>query len=82
MVRLAPGRTMKDAADWAERGQTGAAPGVMVGGVAALSPGRAGQFTVDATPGDYALLCFAPDQKDGRGHPHTAYGMMRQITVR
>jgi uncharacterized cupredoxin-like copper-binding protein len=81
MVRLKPGRTMKDAADWAERGQTGEAPGAMVGGVAALAPGGAGQFTVAFTPGEYALICFVPDQTDGKGRPHTHYGMMRQFRV-
>jgi hypothetical protein len=82
MVRLRPGRTAAEAAAWAERGQTGTAPGTMVGGVAALSRGHAGQFAVAFTPGEYAPLCFVPDQKDGKGHPHTTYGMMRQFTVR
>jgi uncharacterized cupredoxin-like copper-binding protein len=82
MVRLAPGRTARDAAAWAERGQTGEAPGAMVGGVAALTPGRVSQFAVDVVPGEYALVCFVPDQKDGRGRPHTEHGMLRQFTVR
>jgi uncharacterized cupredoxin-like copper-binding protein len=82
MVRLKRGRTAADAAAWAEHGQTGDAPGAMVGGVAALSAGHSGQFTVPFTPGEYALICFVPDQKDGKGHPHTTYGMLRQFTVR
>jgi uncharacterized cupredoxin-like copper-binding protein len=81
MVRLAPGKTARDAAEWAERGQTGASPGRMVGGVAALSVGRAGTFAVDFTPGRYAMVCFVPDQKDGKGRAHVAYGMMREFTV-
>jgi uncharacterized cupredoxin-like copper-binding protein len=82
MVRLVPGRSARDAAEWAERGQTGAAPGVMVGGVAALTPGRVAQFTAVLTQGEYALICFVPDQRDGRGHPHTARGMIRQFSIR
>jgi uncharacterized cupredoxin-like copper-binding protein len=54
----------------------------MVGGVAALTPGRVAQFAVDVVPGEYALVCFVPDQKDGQGRPHTHYGMLRQFTVR
>jgi uncharacterized cupredoxin-like copper-binding protein len=81
MVRLAPGMTAHDAAEWAERGQTGASPGHMMGGVAAIAVGAAAQFTVDFTPGRYALVCFVPDQKDGKGLPHVAYGMLREFTV-
>lgn len=82
MVRLKPGKTAKDAAEWAERGQTGDAPGTMMGGVAALSVGRVAQFEAVMTPGEYALVCFVPDQKDGTGKPHVAHGMLRQFTVR
>jgi hypothetical protein len=82
MVRLAPGHTARHAAEWAERGQTGTAPGAMIGGVAALTPGGVAQFTATLTPGEYALICFVPDQRDGRGHPHTARGMIRQLSIR
>ncbi len=82
IVRLAEGRTMVDAKDWAERGQTGASPGVMLSGVAALSPGRTAFVTNDFTAGRYALLCFVPDQKDRVGHPHVHYGMMKEFTVK
>jgi uncharacterized cupredoxin-like copper-binding protein len=82
LVRLAPGRTAHDAAAWAERGQTGDAPGTMVGGVAALAPGGVAQFAADFPAGQYALICFVPDQKDGTGRPHTEHGMLRQFAVR
>lgn len=81
IVRLAAGKTMNDAREWAERGQTGTAPGVMLSGVAALSPGRGAYVTNDFTAGRYALLCFVPDQKDHVGHPHVHYGMMKEFTV-
>jgi uncharacterized cupredoxin-like copper-binding protein len=82
LVRLASGRTARDAAAWAERGQTGDAPGTMVGGVAALAPGGVAQFAADFPAGQYALICFVPDQKDGTGRPHTEHGMLRQFAVR
>jgi uncharacterized cupredoxin-like copper-binding protein len=82
LVRLASGRTAHDAAAWAERGQTGDAPGTMVGGVAALAPGGVAQFAADFPAGQYALICFVPDQKDGTGRPHTEHGMLRQFAVR
>ncbi len=72
---------VEDAAHWAERGQTGASPGRLVGGVAAIGVGAMGQFTVDFTPGRYALVCFVPDQKDGKGRAHFVYGMTREFTV-
>ncbi len=82
LVRLAAGRTAHDAAAWAERGQTGAAPGTMLGGVAALAPGGVAQFAADFPAGRYALICFVPDQKDGKGRPHTEHGMLREFAVR
>ena len=38
-----------------------------------------GFTTVDLEPGEYALICFIPDDKDGK--PHVAHGMISQITV-
>jgi len=37
-------------------------------------------FPVDLTPGTYALLCFAPDAKDGKAH--TEHGMITQFEVK
>ncbi len=82
MVRLADGRTPKDAAEWAHRGQTGERPGEMIGGVAALAAGGKAWFTADLKPGRYALLCFVPDQRDGVGRAHAEYGMLREMVVR
>jgi uncharacterized cupredoxin-like copper-binding protein len=44
-----------------------------------LEPGMSGYFTADFAPGNYALICFVPDAKDGK--PHFTHGMMQQITV-
>lgn len=31
------------------------------------------------TPGDYGLICFVPDAKDGK--PHLVHGMVKTIKV-
>lgn len=79
VVRLAPGKTARDAAAWVERMQ-GPPPMQPLGGVTGMDTGESNDMALDLTPGDYALLCFIPDVHDGR--PHVAHGMIRQITVR
>ena len=37
-------------------------------------------LTASFTPGDYTLLCFVPDAKDGK--PHIAHGMVKNFTVK
>jgi hypothetical protein len=73
IVRLAPGKTAKDFLDWADKLQ-GPPPGSGIGGVAGLAHGLTASFNIDLTPGDYLLVCFAPDAKDGK--PHFLHGMM------
>jgi hypothetical protein len=50
-----------------------------MGGVVALDKGGDATFTADLTAGDYALMCFIPDSKDGK--PHHAHGMAKPIKV-
>ena len=78
LVRLAPGKTAADVASWVEK-QQGPPPGEPLGGVAGLGVGQTASFPVTLTPGDYAMLCFIPDAKDGK--PHVAHGMMQNIKV-
>jgi len=78
IVRLAPGKTAQDMADWALAMQ-GPPPGAPIGGTTDLDRGEVNIVTADFEPGEYALLCFVPDVKDGK--PHTEHGMIRQITV-
>ena len=78
LVRLAPGKTAADMAKWVD-GQQGPPPGEPLGGVSGLGVGQSASFPVTLTAGDYALLCFIPDAKDGK--PHVAHGMMQQIKV-
>jgi uncharacterized cupredoxin-like copper-binding protein len=80
MLRLAPGKTVKDFGVWATTGgMKGQPPALPLGGVAVIEHGGSGVFTADLTPGDYGMICFVPDSKDGK--PHLMHGMMKQITV-
>lgn len=79
LMRLAPGKTPQDLLAWIER-QQGPPPATPLGGTSLLSAGEINQITADFEPGEYVLLCFVPDAKDGR--PHVAHGMVRQLTVR
>jgi plastocyanin len=79
LLRLAPGKKVEDFAMWAEGGMKGPPPAEPLGGVVFLDKGGSGTFTADLTPGNYGLICFVPDAKDGK--PHLAHGMMKTITV-
>lgn len=78
IVRLAPGKSAADMAVWVDR-QYGPPPGEPLGGVPAIPVGAHADITENFTPGNYALLCFVPDVKDGK--PHAAHGMVKQISV-
>jgi hypothetical protein len=78
LVKLPPGVKIASMADWANT-MKGPPPGLPIGGVTAVDAGGSADFTVDLTPGDYGLICFLPDAKDGK--PHAAHGMMTQFKV-
>lgn len=79
LLKLGPGKKVEDFAAWAEGGLKGPPPAEPVGGVSFLDKGARGSFTVELSPGDYGLICFVPDTKDGK--PHLAHGMMKTIKV-
>jgi hypothetical protein len=79
LVKLAPGKTVEDFAHWAEVEMKGPPPAEPIGGVVLLDKGARGTFTANLEPGNYGLLCFVPDGKDGK--PHLAHGMMKTIKV-
>jgi len=58
----------------------GPPPGKILGGVTGIARGRTIDLTASFTPGDYTLLCFVPDAKDGK--PHIAHGMVKNFTVK
>jgi len=76
---LAPGKSAADFTKFVESGMKGAPPGMPIGGVAAMSAGEAAYYEVDLKPGDYAIICFLEDAKDGK--PHYTHGMIQQIKV-
>lgn len=78
IVRLAPGKTLKDFETWYDKMQ-GPPPGEPLGGGNGMVPGREEYFTMDLTPGNYLAICFFPDTKDGK--PHFAHGMVKEFTV-
>jgi len=77
-IRLEPGKTGMDVAQWIEK-MEGPPPGAIVGGITGIDQGEVNVLTVDLTAGDYALLCFLPDAKDGK--PHVVHGMARDFKV-
>ena len=78
LVKLEPGKTVQQMAQWSEK-MEGPPPGTFLGGVSPITIGEASFITVDLTPGEYGLLCFLPDAKDGK--PHVMHGMSKQVTV-
>lgn len=77
-ARLAPGKKALDLAEYAEK-MSGPPPGVPLGGVPAIPKGSSAYVTFEFTPGEYALICFLPDPKDGK--PHFTHGMIQQLHV-
>jgi uncharacterized cupredoxin-like copper-binding protein len=60
--------------------QAGPPLGDFIGGISPIEPGAHGFFTQTFTPGDYALLCFLPDNAS---HAlHFTKGMVVQFTVK
>jgi hypothetical protein len=78
LARLNPGVSAGEFMKWFDKMQ-GPPPGKALGGITGIEPGMSAYFTADFTPGNYALICFLPDAKDGK--PHFAHGMLQQITV-
>lgn len=79
LVQLAPGKKVADLAAYVEN-MKGEPPAKPLGGISGMAPGGVVYLPVDLTPGEYGLLCFVPDAKDGK--PHVAHGMMKQFTVK
>ena len=75
----APGATAQSFLHWEDTGMHGKAPGKPVGGVAGMAAGTHVMVPVRFSAGDYALICFIPDMKDGK--THAAHGMIKQIHI-
>ena len=79
IVKLAKGKTMKDAGEALKK--QGPPPGWMtdVGGPNPATPGASVDATLNLEPGEYVLLCFI--NSPGEPMPHMAKGMVGGITV-
>lgn len=79
LVQLAPGKSVGELAGWLDK-REGPPPGRPIGGIAGIDKGVENTIEVNLEPGEYGLICFVPDAKDGK--PHIAHGMITQFTVR
>jgi hypothetical protein len=79
MFQMSPGKTGEDIAQWVETGMKGPPPGAPVAGISAMSPGKENILNLDVKAGNYALLCFMPDAKDGK--MHIAHGMIYNFKI-
>jgi hypothetical protein len=79
LVQLAPGVSLGEFMKWLEK-MEGPPPGKALGGIAGIESGMSEYFSADFAPGNYALICFLPDAKDGK--PHFVHGMAQQIEVK
>ena len=79
LFQLMPGKKAEDITKFVETGMQGPPPGMPIGGAAGMATGRDVYYDVDLKPGDYAIICFFNDVKDGK--PHFAHGMIQQIHI-
>jgi len=79
LFKLAPGKSLKDLIGWVQSGMGGPPPAAPIGGIAGVAPGIPSTFTIDLQAGDYAVVCFLEDHKDGK--PHFVHGMTQAIKV-
>jgi hypothetical protein len=79
LIQLQPGRNVTDVLAWFDGGQQGPPPGKPIGGTTGFAQGEVNVITHDFAPGNYGMICFVPDAKDGK--PHVAHGMIKEFTV-
>jgi hypothetical protein len=79
IVKLEGGATVQQFLQAMEKPQ-GPPPGALVGGITGIAKGRMNEISTSFTPGEYALICFVPDAKDGKAH--LAHGMVKQFSVK
>ncbi len=79
LFQLTPGKTAADVSKYFDGGMKGPPPAMPIGGVAGMSAGLTAFFAVDLKAGDYALICFLPDGKDGKAH--YTHGMIQAIKI-
>ena len=85
LVQLAPGKTLDDVKAFFDpmpgAAPAGPPPGLPIGGMNALAPGKEGTAVLDLRPGNYAAICNVPDQSAPNGPSHLHLGMIKGFTV-
>jgi len=79
LVALAPRKKAMDVVKWVDAGMHGMPPGKPIGGTSGLDPHGSITVTASFAKGNYALICFLPDAKDGK--EHALHGMAKDITA-
>jgi len=80
LAALAPRKKAMDLVNFVLTGHMkGMPPAKPIGGVAALDPHGHATITATFAKGNYALICFLPDAKDGK--EHALHGMAKDLTV-
>jgi hypothetical protein len=77
--RLQPGKSLADWQQWIAGGMRGTPPTEPAGGFTGPDKGKVGWLTITLPPGNYLLLCYVPDAKDGK--PHFMHGMVQEIVI-
>lgn len=78
LVQLAPGKTIEDLGKWVFD-MKGPPPGKPIGGIPGFMKGKNSFFEATLEPGEYGMICFIPDAKDGK--PHVQHGMTQQFKI-
>ena len=79
LFKLPPGKTFKDFQAWLPVSEKTPPPAIPYGGVVGQVKGGHAFFTATLDAGDYVLVCFFPDAKDGK--PHFVHGMVQAVKV-
>ena len=79
VFKLLPGKTMKDFEAWLPVMEKAPPPVAAIGGIVGQVKGQHAFFTANLDPGDYVLICFLPDAKDGK--PHFMHGMIQAVKI-
>ncbi len=79
VFKLAPGKTMKDFQAWLPVSNKQPPPAIPYGGIGGQSKGQHAFFTANLNAGDYVLVCFLQDAKDGK--PHFVHGMVQAFKI-
>jgi uncharacterized cupredoxin-like copper-binding protein len=78
-VRLNPGASADDVLAALNDEIPASLPGMLIGGMSGLEPGREGMFTAELTPGRYAIMCLFSNADIGESH--AAKGMVMHFTI-